>query len=51
MIDDAMELGTKVAVAFGLTAAFNFIGAVGYGSGHGFDQGTGPHAMDAWHNL
>ncbi len=37
-IADAMDLANLVALHFGLAAAFNFIGAVGYGSGKPFDK-------------
>jgi hypothetical protein len=35
-IGQAMELANKIAIHFGLKAAFNYVGAIGYGSGHPF---------------
>jgi hypothetical protein len=50
-ISQAMELANKIAIFFGLKAAFNFIGAVGYGSGHAFDKAGCAQAVDGWKQV
>lgn len=50
-ISDAMELADQVAMHFGLRAAFSFVGATGYGSGHPFDKAACPQALEGWKNL
>ena len=47
-IGQAMELGNKIAIHFGLKAAFNYVGAVGYGSGHPFDKADCIRAAEGW---
>lgn len=47
-IADAMNLANLVAVHFGLAAAFNFSGAVGYGSGKPFDKAGCADATAGW---
>ena len=37
-IAEAMELGNQIAIHFGLKAALNYVGAVGFGSGREFDK-------------
>ncbi len=50
-ISDAMELADQVALHFGLRAAFSFVGATGYGSGHPFDKSVCPQALESWKGL
>ncbi|MGC2200720.1 MAG: hypothetical protein WA633_11325 [Stellaceae bacterium] len=47
-IDDAMELANQIAIHFGLRAAFNYAGTVGYGSGHAFDKANCTQSIDGW---
>jgi len=47
-IDEAMELANQIAIHFGLRAAFNYAGAVGYGSGHAFDKANCTQSIDGW---
>ena len=47
-IDEAMELADQIAIHFGLRAAFNYAGAVGYGSGHTFDKANCTQSIDGW---
>jgi len=47
-IGEAMELANQIAIHFGLTAAFNYAGAVGYGSGHTFDKAGCAQSIDGW---
>src|SRR5271165_6356521 len=47
-IGEAMELANQIAIHFGLTAAFNYAGAVGYGSGHAFDKADCTKSIDGW---
>lgn len=50
-ITDAMDLANLVALHFGLAAAFNFSGAVGYGSGKPFDKSGCAEASTGWNNI
>lgn len=50
-IAQAMDLADQIAVHFGLRAAFNFVGALGYGSGHPFDKADCPKAIDGWKQI
>jgi hypothetical protein len=50
-IGQAMELGNKIAIHFGLKAAFNYVGAVGYGSGHPFDKADCSRAAEGWKEI
>jgi hypothetical protein len=50
-IADAMDLADLVAVHFGLAAAFNFSGAVGYGSGKPFDKAGCAEATAGWNAI
>jgi hypothetical protein len=50
-ISQAMELANKIAIHFGLKAAFNFVGALGYGSGHPFDKAGCSKAIDGWKQI
>jgi hypothetical protein len=50
-IAQAMDLANQIAVHFGLRAAFNFVGALGYGSGHPFDKADCPKAIDGWKQI
>jgi hypothetical protein len=50
-ISQAMDLADQIAVHFGLRAAFNFVGALGYGSGHPFDKADCPKAIDGWKQI
>jgi hypothetical protein len=40
--------GHQIAIHFGLRAAFNYAGAVGYGSGHAFDKANCAQSIDGW---
>jgi hypothetical protein len=48
---DVMDLADQIAIHFGLKAAFNFVGAVGYGSGHGFDKATCQQTIAQWSEV
>jgi hypothetical protein len=50
-ISQAMELANQIAIHFGLRAAFNFVGALGYGSGHAFDKAGCSQAIDGWKQI
>lgn len=50
-IAQAMELANKIAVHFGLRAAFNYVGAVGYGSGHPFDKADCTRSAEGWKEI
>jgi hypothetical protein len=50
-IGQAMELANKIAIHFGLKAAFNYVGAVGYGSGHAFDKPDCSRAAEGWKEI
>jgi hypothetical protein len=50
-IAQAMELANQIAIHFGLKAAFNFVGALGYGSGHPFDKAGCSQAIDGWKQI
>jgi hypothetical protein len=50
-ISQAMELANYIAIDFGLKAAFDFVGAVGYGSGHPFDKAGCSQAFDEWKQI
>ena len=50
-IAQAMDLADQIAVHFGLRAAFNYVGALGYGSGHPFDKADCPKAIDGWKQI
>lgn len=50
-ISQAMDLADQIAVHFGLRAAFNFVGALGYGSGHAFDKADCPKAIEGWKQI
>ena len=50
-VTSAMDLANLVALHFGLAAAFNFIGAVGYGSGKPFDKSGCAEATAGWNNI
>ncbi len=50
-IDKVVEAGNMIANEFGLRAAFNFIGAAGYGSGHPFDKTTCCGAIKGWTDV
>ena len=50
-IAQAMELANYIAIDFGLKAAFDFVGALGYGSGHPFDKAGCSQAMDEWKQI
>jgi hypothetical protein len=47
-IGEAMALANQIAIHFGLEAAFNYAGAVGYGSGHAFDKAGCTQSIDGW---
>lgn len=48
VIQSVNDLATDLAAQFGLNAAFHFMGAVGYGSGHPFDKAICSRAEQAW---
>jgi len=50
-IGQAMELANKIAIHFGLKAAFNYVGAVGYGSGHPFDKAECSKSAEGWKEI
>jgi hypothetical protein len=50
-ISDAIDLANQIAIHFGLKSAFNYVGAVGYGSGHPFDKATCPQAVASWNEI
>jgi len=50
-IGQAMELANKIAIHFGLKAAFNCVGAVGYGSGHPFDKADCGKSAEGWKEI
>jgi hypothetical protein len=50
-IGQAMELANKIAIHFGLKAAFNYVGAVGYGSGHPFDKADCSRSAEGWKEI
>jgi hypothetical protein len=50
-IAQAMQLANYIAIDFGLKSAFDFVGAVGYGSGHPFDKAGCGQAMDEWKQI
>ncbi|MGH7047585.1 MAG: hypothetical protein ACREE2_14480 [Stellaceae bacterium] len=50
-ISEAMDLADQIAVHFGLRAAFNFVGALGYGSGHPFDKAGCTQASEGWKQI
>jgi hypothetical protein len=50
-ISQAMELANKIAIHFGLRAAFNYVGAVGYGSGHPFDKAGCSQSVEGWKEI
>jgi hypothetical protein len=50
-ISKAMDLANEIAIHFGLKAAFNYVGAVGWGSGHPFDKADCPKAIDGWKQI
>jgi hypothetical protein len=50
-ISQAMDLANQIAIHFGLRAAFNFVGALGYGSGHPFDKAGCSRAIDGWKQI
>jgi hypothetical protein len=51
VIERATDLGGELAMQFGLNAAFQFIGAVGYGTGHSFDMATCKDANAEWNRI
>ena len=50
-IGQAMELANKIAIHFGLKAAFNCVGAVGYGSGLPFDKADCGKSAEGWKEI
>jgi hypothetical protein len=50
-IGQAMELANKIAIHFGLKAAFNYVGAVGWGSGHPFDKADCGKSAEGWKEI
>jgi len=50
-IDEAMDLANQIVIYFGLKAAFNFVGAVGYGSGREFDKAGCAQSIAGWKDV
>ena len=50
-INSVSNAGNMIANEFGLRAAFNFIGAAGYGSGGSFDRATCGTVIKEWTNV
>jgi hypothetical protein len=50
-IAEAIELANKIAVHFGLKAAFNYAASVGYGSGHPFDKADCSQSNSGWKEI
>jgi hypothetical protein len=50
-IAEAMDLANQIAIHFGLKAAFNYVGAVGYGSGHPFDKASCAQSIAGWKDV
>jgi hypothetical protein len=50
-ISEAMDLANQITIHFGLKAAFNYVGAVGYGSGHPFDKATCAQSIAGWKDV
>jgi hypothetical protein len=51
VIEKATDLGGELAMQFGLNAAFQFVGAVGYGTGRPFDTATCKDANAEWNRI
>jgi hypothetical protein len=51
VIDGATDLAKELALQFGLSAAFQFVGAVGYGAGRPFDMATCKEANTEWNRI
>jgi hypothetical protein len=51
VIEKATDLGGELAMQFGLNAAFQFVGAVGYGTGRPFDMATCKDANAEWNRI
>ena len=51
VIERATDLGGELAMQFGLNAAFQFVGAVGYGTGRPFDMATCKAANTEWDRI
>lgn len=51
VLEDAMALADQIALNFGLKAAYNFTGSVGYGSGKPFDKADCAKAQSNWTDL
>ena len=50
-IEKATDLGAELAMQFGLNAAFQFVGAVGYGTGSPFDMAMCNDANAEWNRI
>jgi hypothetical protein len=51
VIERATDLAGELAMQFGLNAAFQFVGAVGYGTGRPFDMATCKDANTEWNRI
>ena len=51
VIEKATDLAGELAMQFGLNAAFQFVGAVGYGTGRPFDMATCKDANAEWNRI
>jgi hypothetical protein len=51
VIEKATDLGGELAMQFGLNAAFQFVGAVGYGTGRPFDMATCKDVNAEWNRI
>ncbi len=48
ILGETLIMGQQIANHFGINAAFNFTGAVGYGSGRPFDKADCAKATNGW---
>jgi hypothetical protein len=51
VIERATDLAGELAMQFGLNASFQFVGAVGYGTGRPFDMATCKDANAEWNRI
>jgi hypothetical protein len=51
VIERATDLAGEIAMQFGLNAAFQFVGALGYGTGRPFDMATCKDANAEWNRI
>ncbi len=51
ILGETLNMGHEIANHFGINAAFNFTGAVGYGSGRPFDKADCAKATNGWADV